>query len=97
MTWIAHPGVDAVGQGLPADQIGEDPAEVAGIDAALLLAQAGRIGALGHELVAAQIKDQGIGATASGHATKPLHRPALGGVQVDGGDGEVELNPVHGK
>ncbi len=61
------------------------------IDAALLLAQNVRIGALGHQLVAAQIEDQGMGAAAAGHATEALDIPALGGVQVDGGDGEVEL------
>jgi hypothetical protein len=32
-----------------------------------------------------------MGTAAAGHATEPLHIPALGGVQVDGGDGEVEL------
>ena len=90
-------GAAAVQQGLPGVVLGEDEAEVAGIDAALLLAHAGRIGALDHELVAAQIKDQGIGAPAFGHATEALDRPALGGVQVDGGDGEVELELVHGR
>jgi hypothetical protein len=65
------------------------------IDAALLLAQNAWIGALNHQLVAAQIEDQGMGTAAAGHATEALLIPLLGGVQVEGGDGEVELDPVH--
>lgn len=89
-------GSTALQQGLPVGQLREHQAEMTGIDAALLVAQAGRIDALSHELVAAQIEDQGINAAAAGHTAEPLDIPALGGIQVEGGDGEVELNPVHG-
>jgi hypothetical protein len=45
--------------------------------------------------MSAQIEDQGMGTAAAGHTAKALHIPLLGGVQIEGGDGEVELDSVH--
>ena len=80
---------------LPGAVISKDKTEMAGINTGLWCVDQGRVGALGNELVTAQIEHHGMGAAPSGATSEPLDVPALRGLQINGGDGEMELDAIH--
>jgi hypothetical protein len=81
---------------MPAGDIVEHQAEMAGIDARLGRGQAALPQPLNDQLMTAEVEDQGLGAAATAAASQPIDIPAGHLFQVDGRDREMETGPLHG-